>query len=244
MKKVFAVVLALLLMLCAAAVAEEISYEGYWGLTSITMAGVSVDPSTLGIDAAIAIYADGTCGMTIVSGDSSTNETGTWVATETGLSMTDESGDVQELTYADGTLSMEEAGMTMVFALEESSEPLSGLTLEDFRGQWSFAYLELLSYAYTPEEMGFNMTIDLQGETAHIDITTEEGTESVDGLCEMEDDAGYYGSLLYVSLLDAATGEPDGSGLVLMIFDDGMLVWYDYDAETELEYLYCFNRAE
>lgn len=243
MKKVFAAVLALLMVLCAAAGAEEISYEGYWGLTGITMAGISVDPSTLDIDAAIVIYDDGACDMTVINGEDVTYESGAWVATETGLSMTDENGDVQELTYADGTLSMEEAGMTMVFTLQESARLLSGLTLEDFQGKWSFSHLELLSYAYDPEEVGFNMTIDLQGETAHIDITTEEGTTSMEAVCEM-DANDEEGSALYASILDAASGDPDGTGLTLLLYDDGMLVWYDYDEENQVNYLYCFNRAE
>lgn len=243
MKKFFAVVLALLMVLCATAGAEEISYVGYWGLTDVSMAGVSVDPSTLNIDAAIQIREDGTCEMLIISEESSTDEEGTWVATETGVSMTDESGDVQELTYADGKLSMEEAGMTMVFTHQESVQILSGLTLEDFRGQWIFSHVELLTYQYTAEEVGLSMTIDLQGDTAHIDMTTEEGTTSMDGVCELVEDEED-GSILNVDILDATTGEPDGTGLMLLMYDDGMLVWYNYDEETEVWCFYCFNRAE
>lgn len=243
MKKIFAVALALLLALCAVAAAEEINYSGYWALTSITMMGVSVEPSTAGIDAAIEIYEDGACAMSMSSEGSSTTEVGTWVATETGLSMTDESGDVQELTYADGTLSMEEAGMTMVFTLQESAQVLSGLTMEDFRGKWNLVYMEALANFYSAEEMGLGMTLDLQGETAHIDMTTEDGPESMEGVCELEEN-DVFGSVLYVSILDAATGEPDGSGLALLMFDDGMLVWYEYDTETEVEYFYCFSRAK
>lgn len=243
MRKFAAILLSVLVALCAVAAAEEIDYTGMWVLTEITMAGVSVDPSTAGIESALEINQDGTCTLAMTSSESATTESGTWVATEGGISITDEAGDTQEMTYADGVLSMTEAGMTMNYVQQQYAQVLTGLTLEDFRGKWNLLYLETADGYYMAADMGITMTLDLQGESAHIDMTTEDGAESMDAVCELEENDSV-GSVLYVSILDAATGEPDGSGMTMLLFDDGMLAWYEYDDETGTEYFYNFERAE
>lgn len=237
MKKLSALLLALVLAatLCFGAMAEAVDYTGTWSLTGMLSGETSLDPTALGMSATMVLNADGTCTLTTMGME----ESGTWTAVEGGISMTDAAGDTDTLTYADGALSMTEEGVTLVFTpAEEYAEVLTGLAIADFNGNWTLTHAETTFGTYTVEEMGIGMTIGLQDGKGHIEMSSTEGTEAYDCECEIEEIADF-GTVMYAMFLDATTGERDGSGIMLMLFDDGQLVWYDYDDEGE--YFYCFD---
>ncbi len=238
MKRILALVLALTMMLGLAA-AEEISYVGTWELTGITMAGMEVEPATVGLDAVIYINEDGSCVLLTQSEEGSASQGGTWVATEAGVTLTDTAGDTMELTYADGTLAMLDEEMTMVFTQADYPQVLSGLKMEDFYGAWMLSFIETGDGVFGADEVNMYAALGIQDSKAHMDIESDGVADSADAECELEEIDGF-GTVLYVYFLDETTGQRDGNGLMLMRYNNGLLVWYAYDAETGEEAFYCF----
>ncbi len=237
MKKLATLLLALVLAatLCCGALAEAIDYTGEWVLTTVSMSGMSLDAATLGLEMSLLFNEDGTCAMSSMG----ETENGTWVATETGVAMTDTAGDVANLVYADGTLSMSEEGMTMVF-VPANANVLANLTLADFDGTWVLEYVVTSLYgAYSAEDLDIAMTVKIQDGAATITMATGEQTVVYNAICEIQE-ADNLGTLLLASFLNEA-GQPDGSGMMFLLYDVGPLVWYDYDQTEECEYFYCFN---
>lgn len=199
----------------------------------------SLDPAALGMEATIILNEDGTCALTMMGME----ETGTWIAVDNGVSMTDAAGDTDTLLYIDGALTMTEEGITLAFtpAVEESyAVVLANQTIADFNGNWKLVYIETTFGNYLAEEAGIGMTIDLLDGKGHIEMTAADGTQAYDCECETEEIADF-GTVLYALFLDETTGERDGSGIMLLLYDDGALVWYDYDNEGE--YFYCFEQV-
>ena len=109
MKKLSALLLALALAatLCLGAMAEEVSYVGAWTLTDIRLGEQSMDPAMMGMDMSIVLNEDGTCTLTTMG----MTETGTWVPTEGGISLTDAAGVTDTIAYRDGALVLTAEGI-------------------------------------------------------------------------------------------------------------------------------------
>ena len=237
MKKLMALMLALAMMLGCTAFAQEMAdYAGFWILTSMEQDGTAIDPAMLGFSVYMELYEDGACVM-VSMGEM---EEGTWAVTDAGITTTDAKGEVDEYTLVEGNLVMEKEGIKLVFSPEPFTQPMTGLKVEDFNGVWEFAYLEVANGTYDAAEMGMSATLTLKDGAGHMVIADAEGTEEYDAICEIEE-VEDVGTVMYFLTVDAA-GEPDGSGLMLMMFTDGELVWYDYD--EEYEYFNCFVRVE
>lgn len=61
-------------------------------------------------------------------------------------------------------------------------------------------------------------------------------------MCELEE-VEDFGTLMYFMVIDPATGEQDGNGIVLVLYSDGDLAWIDVDEEANAIYN-CFIRVE
>lgn len=244
MKKLSALLLALALAatMCLGAMAEEVSYVGAWTLTEIRSGELVMDPATLGMDMAIVLNEDGTCTLTTMG----TTENGTWAPAEGGISLTDASGVTDTILYRDGTLVLASEGIEMILtpaAEGEYAEILAGLTLADFAGNWVLEHVETTYGVFGVEDLGAEMTVSIVGADAVINMITESGTVTFNALCETEEADGL-GTILWASFLDS-NGQPDGTGMMFLLYDDGQLVWYEYDSTEgqEVEYFYCFDKA-
>lgn len=233
MKKLCALLLTMVMLCCAAFAESAMDYTGYWVLSSMELAGVAYDPAAMGLNGYMEIYADGTCQM-VLAGEA---QLGTWVTTENGIDTTDAAGVVDSFVYVDGALVFADEDGTLVFTQEVYTSPLSGLTVTDFDGDWTFMYLEYLGGAYAAEEVGMTMDIHLADAKGHVVMTYDGGTEEYDVVCETEEISGF-GTVLYCLYLDE-NGEMTGNGMAMLRFDNGELVWYSIDEQNNEAY-YCF----
>lgn len=235
MKKLLSLFLALAMMLGLTAFAETaIDYTGYWELVETAVAGVSVDPATLGLEMSMELYEDGTCAL-IAQGET---ETGAWVATENGVAVTDADNITMDMVLQeDGSLLTEQEGVTLLFAQMEYALPMAGLTVADFNGDWTFIYAETMGQVISAEAAGAEMRIVLQDGMGHIDIVDPTGTISADAICEVEEIENL-GTVMYFLYLDE-TGAATGNGIPLLMYDDGELVWLYADESSEI--YYCFT---
>lgn len=241
MKKLLSLLLVLMMVLSGAAFAEATDYVGYWLMTAVDMDGTTVDPTSLGLNAYLELYEDGTCLMVMLS----EAQYGTWVATETGIETTDADGIVDAFTLEDGALVIEEEGSKLYFTAEQYTMPLTGLSMEAFDGEWVFSYLEFTGGIYSAEEVGMSMTLSLKdGQGVHTAIYTDETgevNETFNGVCMTEEIEGF-GTALYFIYTDE-NGAATDMGLALLLFDNGELVWYAQD-ESGMVLYYCFVKAE
>lgn len=236
MKKLLTLLLALGMLLGCTAFAETSDYVGIWALTSVESLGITLDPAALGLDAVMTVNEDGTC----VQESLGETMACTWTETETGIVVNDAEGDLEYYTYADGVLTLEQDGIKMVF--EPSALPLENQTLADFSGDWELDYVEYLGSYLSAEEAGMTIKIHLEDGKGRMEMVYADGSESYDAVCELEELEGF-GTLVYFMLIDPATGEKDGSGMVLALYNDGSLVWLELD-EDDNDIFYCFVRVE
>ena len=250
MKKLSALLLALLLAatMCVGAMAETVSYVGTWVLTSIVSGEMTLDSATMGMEMSVVLREDGTCTMTVMG----QAEEGTWAPVEGGVSMTDGSGTTDTLTYRDGALVIAADGIEMVLTPgtaeadgtadeSEYAQVLPNLTLADFAGSWEMEHVESTYGWYSVEDLGAKMSVVISGADAVISMTTEENTATYNAVLETEE-AADLGTILWASFVDE-NGQPDGTGMMFLLYDDGQLVWYEYDSAEEAEFFYCFNKV-
>lgn len=239
MKKLLALLLTVAL-LCGAAFAQVPDCVGYWVATGAEVAGVRVDPSWLGLNAFMELYDDGSC--VLVAMDQVLD--GTWAVTENGITTTDANGDTVAYTYEEGELVTEVEGTKLFFTPGEYVLPLSGLTMEDFEGEWVFTYAEMGNAVYYPEELGAEMQLSLRDGKGVLTNTYMEETgpvtQSLPGICEIEEEADEAAWLFFLYTDEA--GNPTGNGMALTMFEDEELVWY-VEGENGLAICYCFDRA-
>lgn len=240
MKRLYALLLAVMLMSGCAAVAEEtVDYAGYWLLTGAEMEGETYDPAALGVNAYMELYTDGTC--LLVAMEEILD--GVWTVTPTGITTTDANGDVAVYTYVDGALTVEEDGCKLFFTPEAYTMPLSGLTMADFEGDWVFTYVEVGNEVFYADELGVEMTLSLHdGKGVHTAYSGESGevTDLYNGVCEIEEIPDF-GTVMLLLYNDEA-GQMDGGGIMLLMFDSEELVWYVID-EYDRSVSYCFVPA-
>lgn len=222
----------------AATSAEGVDFvAGYWVLDSVQVMGFTMDAEAMQMQAYMELYDDGTCLLV----QDEEMQYGTWTKTETGLTTTDAEGQTDVYTYVDGTLVVEVEGSKFIFTPETYTVPLSGLTAADFEGDWVFNYVEVGNTSYYPEEVGMSMTLSIQdGQGVHTMTFADdsgETTEVYNGVCQIEEIPDF-GTAMYLLYTDEA-GQQDGSGVMLLKFDNSELVWYAVD-ENDNNVFYCF----
>ena len=166
MKKLFSVLVVLIMVLCASALAEDLS--GAWYLNEGIMGELSINPAAMGMDITIELNADGTAMMTSSYGaEESDQQNGTWAATEGGVTITTESNTI-ELKLQDGKLRLEmDAENIMVFG-REKVEPvalpaaLAAESEDAFLGSWKATNVSMMGMVVPAEtaDMGMSMVIE------------------------------------------------------------------------------------
>lgn len=244
MKNSASLLLALLLALtlCIGASSEETTLAGTWALTGMTIGDMSIAADTLGASLTLVLNEDGSCTLT-ADGQS---ETGSWAATETGVIITDAAGTANELALQDSALTMTRADATLTFspaagASADALTVLSGLTVADFNGLWNLHHLEMSQGYILQEDMGADMTITLQDGTGEVVMVSGDSTTTYACECEVRE-YDSLGSALICWFIDPATAQRDGSGISLLLFSDGQLIWYTSDSTGD--YYYCFQPAQ
>lgn len=233
--------LALALCLCATASADAVEYYcGTWYMTSIISGETAIDPTTLGIEMSMSLSADGTCTLTAMEHV----EAGTWAVTESGISTTDADGVIDVYTLTSGQLTATLEGMTVVFTHEDDLNATyvnlrANLTPADFDGLWRLAYLEMAEGFIDKADMGIDMTIALENGAGWCEMTYDGTTEKYNLACTLEE-AEDVGTIMYATFKDVETGEALPSGLMLMLYEDGVLVWYT--VSEDIEFYYCFEQ--
>ena len=217
---------------------EDVDFvAGYWVLTDVETMGFTMDAEAMQMQAYMELYDDGTCLLV----QDEEMQYGTWTKTETGLTTTDAEGQTHVYTYVDDTLVVEQDGVKLIFTQETYTVPLSGLTAADFEGDWVFNYVEVGNTSYYPEEVGISMTLSIQdGQGVHTMTFADdsgEATEVYNGVCQIEEIPDF-GTAMYLLYTDEA-GQQDGSGVMLLKFDNSELVWYAVD-ENDNNVFYCF----
>lgn len=211
MKKLFSVLVVLIMVLCASALAEDLS--GAWYLNEGIMGELSINPAAMGMDITIELNADGTAVVTSSYGaEAGDQQKGTWDATESGVAITTDS-DTIELKLQDGKLRLEmDAESIMVFG-REKIEPIAlpavlAAESEDiFLGSWKATNVSMMGMIMPAETAGMAMSMVVEPGKATID--------SGDGAPEVMEAAFADGAMALTK-----DGEPTGR---LVLNDDGSI---------------------
>lgn len=229
------------------ATAEEVAafnFTGYWNCTQAIAFDMTFNAADLGVEMLFALYLDGTFEM--VSGENVGS--GTWAKTAAGVDLTAANGSVLSFTLlSDGTISLEQAGTTLIFtwdAEESSVSVLTNVPVEQFMGTWVFEHAELDNGMYfTPEDLELAYTLTLAEENSgsmFVNNGVEEITYPI--YYELQELEGL-GTVAYALLLNPENTQEYFQELILMLYSDGQLVWCDIaQTENDVDTYFCFDR--
>lgn len=171
MRRLFSVLLALVMLLGSAAMAATVDYTGTWVLTGIAGNGVQFGPNALedfAISMEMTLFADGT--MTFTASEDS--QTGIWRASATGIFINLGDGENQ-MTYADGVLTLEADGEQAMFtregaapAIDDTPKQLvfqSNVKPSAFEGTWTATEVQMFGARVDPAQIGLELTMALSG---------------------------------------------------------------------------------
>lgn len=252
MKKLFALLLVLAMLLGCAAFAEAVDYVGTWVLTGVEAEalGMQMGPDMLqvsGMDFTMTLNADGTAVLNAAGEE----EAGNWTATETGVSLTDASGVTDVLVYQDEILVMEQDGTAMMFTREGAAPAiadapaaavLANVDPKAFEGQWLLTKASMMGMEFPAESLGMYMALMLSEGSGNFGTTDDNGELVSAEITYTVSEVEGVGTALDVIVTDAETGESavmmtlnmqsDGS-LVYNLDMDGMVIAYVFTAVTE-----------
>ncbi len=161
MKKLFAIILAIALLLCGAAMADEAATEisGRWELTGMTRGNQTVDAAALeaaGMTMIFDLYADGT--LDAVSGNE--QMPGEWTVSGNCVTISLE-GDPLDFYLVDGQLQSDDS-IGVVMILTRTGDVEQAAAPEDLVGRWELTGAMMDEESRTAEELeGITMIIDL-----------------------------------------------------------------------------------
>jgi len=168
MKKMIAILAAMLLILCAAALAEDAGVTGEWHLQRVDVQGVIALPGETSMD--VTLNEDGT-------GVTSDGAAFTWALTEAGLTI-EGADDIESASFENGVLSMESAIGTLYFG-REAVQPMPGVAAaqseEAFDGVWHVIGMNMGGLILPAEAVDVQDTITIADGTAV--LTTPEGED-------------------------------------------------------------------
>lgn len=188
MKRLLSMLMALAMLLCSVAMAATADCTGTWVLTGVEVDGIQFGPNGLAyleISMELILNADGTMEI-----DSSVGyQSGTWRSSVTGIFINLGDGENQ-LTYADGVLSMAMNGGLYMFtregaapAIDDTPKPvtiLSGVQPSAFEGTWLMTEMSVYGVTASPLDFGLELTLVLSGGqcvlTMRYDGDTDEDT--------------------------------------------------------------------
>ena len=173
MKKILSLVLALLMMLGCAALAEDLTGAWYGDL--------------FGIPVTMTLNADGTYGMEVMD----ETQPGVWVMEGETLYM-DKGTDMETILAYDAaaeTLTMDMDGMVCVFGREAAAafvpaEPKADAAIEEFAGQWEAANVYFMDVLVPTDFAEMHMTLKIENTSidAAIDVMGDVETFVAEGV--------------------------------------------------------------
>lgn len=194
MKKLTAVLLALLMML-SCAVAETVDFSGAWYLVKASAQGMELDPSVLGMEMVLDLKADGSAELRMTGEE--TDSGATWVANDNGVVVTDSTGDAMALVYTGDQLVMEMDDVGMYFAREAAAAPaaeggdyVADAVIDDFQGSWNGVAVEMMGMEMPLDAMdatasvkvdGLKVRFDMDGDAIDLEGTIADGILTVMG---------------------------------------------------------------
>ncbi len=229
MKKLFAIVIALAMLLSAAALAEAADYTGVWYLNAMEAEGESYSPATFGIEMSIELKDDGTVvGISSMGGGEAEPQAGVWEIDGDHVNVTiDESTLAMKLE--DGALIGESDGQKMVFGREKvevevyvPAAPKADATVEDYAGKWVSAKIGTEGIYMDAAALGLEFNANIEGTTITLDgiLFSSEAVEATfaDGALTYaaEDPENALLAGLTAQLLE------DGNISMLVTFSDSM----------------------
>ncbi len=154
-----------LFLLCGFAQAEEASpLVGTWYLVEVTYEGMTVSANSDSVEVVMTVHADGTCLLM----DSDNAYEVTWHADENGnLIVTHQDGFEEEyVLHEDGSLHLSVDDEAVIFRKETPVAAervyLSGLTKQDYTGQWLLTYAEFEGMTLTADKLGMDLRLSLK----------------------------------------------------------------------------------
>ena len=207
MKKIFSLVLALCMLLACGASAEAVDLTGEW---FADLFGMSMN---------LVLNADGTYTMDMMG----ETDDGTWIQTETGVTIDEEMPMVYDA--AANTLTMDMDGMALVFGREAvaafvPAEARTDAALEEYAGTWNATMINMMGMTVNPADMGMAMGVIIDGTS--ITMTSDEG----EGMVEDEKVEGTFADGVLTVAVPVEGEAPEGteaSALVLTLLVDGTL---------------------
>lgn len=175
MKKLFAIVIALAMLLSAAALAEAADFVGVWYLNAMEAEGESYSPATFGIEMSIELKEDGTAVGTTVMGSETDTKDGVWEIDGDHINVTID-GSTMAMKLEDGALIGESDGQTMAFGREKvevevyvPAAPKADATVEDYAGKWASVKMGTEGIFLDSAAFGLDFTADIEGTTITLD---------------------------------------------------------------------------
>lgn len=160
MKKIFSLLLVVMMLLCGTAMAEEPYYNGTWELTAATVEGVTYTAAELQLVMTLSLCDEGVCNLF----DNGVPATCSWSFSGDTVTVTSSAGNDMVLTHADGKLS----GMVNGVHMEFAPAMMGGWVL--------FSAMDAQGNVYTAEQMGVNASMTFFEENRVI-MTDDESTE-------------------------------------------------------------------
>ena len=185
MKKLFAVIIALAMLLTVAAFADAADIAGDWYLTEIVMSGTSMSPGDLGMSMSITLNADGSAeAVAVIPGQGENKASGTWDVNGDVVTLTLD-GSPQDFTYADGKLSAANVGgVDMILTKDapagEAYAPAAAkgdAAIDEYVDRWVAVKVGAQG-TYVPAEMLGSM---LGGEVGNFVLDVTESTIKMSG---------------------------------------------------------------
>ena len=181
MKKLTALLLSLLLVLCAAFAAAEEDFTGTWHLVAFAQGGTAHDPSDAGMEITMELLGDGTVQMISMGQEIS----GTWEQTEDGVTLAMQGSEPVVCSYAEGLLVASGDGIELSFARDDAQEPDEGKSLREFLGTWSLDSITSGDIKVDAAERKMKMTVVITEDRITVD-SVGKGYEFADGVLKAD----------------------------------------------------------
>ena len=230
MKKVVALMLAMVMLLSVAAFAGTDEYLGTWYLNEMVMGDVTMAPGAMGMEMTLEIMEGGTGTMTVTGEEGLETAEITWTEEDDGITVVlVEQETPMTMTLADGNLVADNDGAALVFGRELSeanvftpAQPAAEATIEDYAGEWTSFMMDLDGMYLDPSFAGITVTASVEGTTVTVNglILNGEAVETTfaDGALTFADEDPENALLdgLNMQLLE------DGTMAFTMTFADDM----------------------
>ncbi len=171
MKKLFAVIIALMMLLSAAAMAESADFLGDWYLIGIESEGTTYSPGAFGMSMSMTLNEDGTAYVESVQGSDPEASEGTWILDGDALTVTIDDDEPQTFVLVDEMLVTEDEDSVMVFGREpeeiEVYTPAEVIEAEetDFDGSWTAFKYGMDGVFMDAATIGMDMDAEFDGDS-------------------------------------------------------------------------------